>query len=108
MSEWSDWLPFPDLRNEGTFQAPEGPGVGEVHNKRTGEYVVPTASGTLRKWMRSLLPPTVGNGDRHNMRLRQYNLENAADLEYRTIACSSRTEAMRLRGQLCKTRNYLF
>ena len=43
IDEWSDWDDFPDPESGGYLHAPFGPGVYELYNEATGEYVLPGA-----------------------------------------------------------------
>jgi len=83
---WSIWLTFPDPRNQGVLIAPFGPGVYQVRNKNTGEFVLFGKGKNLAYRMTSLLPYPHGQGVRKNLDKREYILNNIENIEYRTMA----------------------
>jgi hypothetical protein len=93
MNPWSEWQSFPDPSDGGYLYAPFGPGVYELRNGATGEYVLFGRSQNVAHRMSSLLPVPIGCGNRHNSKKRQYVLEHLKDIEYRTLACQNDTQA---------------
>lgn len=108
MSNWSEWQPFPAAETNQFLDAPAGPGLYELRNKRTNEYVLVGKSIEVAHRMRSLLPPPYGRGTRNNESKRQYVLDNIGDIEYRTLACTTEDEAKAIEKQLLATGKYLF
>lgn len=105
---WTEWHPIPDPREREFLRAPFGPGVYEIHNRRTDEFILIGEGGHLASRMTSLLPAPLGAGTRHNSAKRDYLLENLADLEYRTLACDSKSEARLVESKRKKEQRYLF
>lgn len=105
MFDWSEWRAFPDPRSGGYLYAPFGPGVYELRNKTTNEFVLFGKSVHVAKRMASLLPAPLGSGTRNNSPKREYVLAHLPDIEYRTKACSSHDEAKAEESLLKKNRH---
>lgn len=108
MSQWSEWLPFPDPRSQGFICAPFGPGVYELRRSDTKEAVLRGQGGNCAYRMASLLPRPLGAGTRNNEVKRAYVLANIPVIEYRTCACPSKEEAKALEGRLNREKPCLF
>ncbi|CAE6767441.1 hypothetical protein R70006_03785 [Paraburkholderia domus] len=106
MPDWSEWRAFPDPRNFGILVAPFGPGVYELRNEDVLVYCGSGGNVALR--MSSLLPTPLGAGTRNNAPLRDYILRNLPRIEYRTLPCSTRTEATTREYELKQASTYLF
>ena len=86
---WSSWKAFPDPRKAEYLHAPFGPGVYELRNTRTCEFVLFGKSKNVAYRMSSLLPPPYGAPGRNNKEKQNYVSDHLADIEYRTKACGS-------------------
>lgn len=107
MSEWSEWRTFPDPERGGYLLAPFGPGVYEIRHRSTGELVLFGQGSHVAYRLTSLFPQPWGRGTRNNNAKRTYMWDNRDDLEYRTLACTSKDEAKAIERTLPKT-NYRF
>ncbi len=105
---WSPWRTFPDPREQAYLYAPFGPGVYELRNSQTGELVLFGRGQNLAYRMTSLLPKPYGAGTRNNADKRKFVLEHLANIEYRTIACTSYTQAKEKERELRTTNDYIF
>jgi len=109
MAHWSEWLSFPNPKKQEYLNAPIGPGVYKLRNKRTGEWVLFGRSKNVAHRMTSLLPVPLGTGTRRNQLKRGYILNHIADIQYCTLACLSEEEAKLEENKLQKSgENYLF
>ena len=86
---WSEWLQFPNPEKKEYLYAPFGPGVYQLRNRKTGQYVLFGTGGNLAYRMSSLLPEPYGEGTRVNLDKSEYVWDNIDDIEYRTIALDS-------------------
>jgi hypothetical protein len=97
---WSDWKHFPDPRSGLALDAPAGCGVFEVRHMATGSQVAFAVSAKVAASLENLVlgqsPGLLSIFTRHRISHRP------ADLEYRTCAAASmseaRAEADRLNG----------
>jgi|TARA_B100001971_G_scaffold194264_1_gene200082 hypothetical protein len=105
---WTNWLPFPSPGNIRNIIAPNGPGVYELKNKVTGEYVLVGISVGIRRRMKSLMPAPYGVGRRNNHMKRQYVLDNYQDIIYRTISTADRVEAEEIERSLLYSGKYIY
>ena len=69
------------------------PGCYELRRGESGKLVLFGVGGHVAKRMSSLLPKPLGTGTRNNAPKRAYCLEHIADLEYRTLPCTTRKDA---------------
>ena len=97
--QWSAWRPFPDPGNGGLLTAPFGPGCYELRHQ-DGNLILFGMGGHVAARMTSLLPPPHGAGTRNNRDKRSYVHKRLATIEYRTIACANRQEALSLEKEL--------
>jgi hypothetical protein len=100
MENWSEWRSFPDPRSCGVLIAPFGPGCYELRRNDTGKKVLFGMGGHLAVRMTALLPRPYGCGTRKNQKKREYVLKFINEIEYRTLACTSRREALECERQL--------
>ena len=105
---WTKWLPFPPPKNIRNIIAPNGPGVYELKNKVTGEYVLVGISVGVRRRMKSLMPAPYGVGRRNNYMERQYVLDNYQNIVYRTISTADRVEAEKIERSLLYSGKYIY
>jgi hypothetical protein len=89
---WSSWKKFPNAERGEHVEAPIGPGIYEVRNMSTGDLAAFDAAGNVAHALSALLrkPPArpwakLFGGDRTGWR--------GNDLEYRTCAAASMSEA---------------
>ena len=92
---WSPWLPFPDPRVGGILRAPFGPGVYELRLAQPdGSPVLVGIGANLSARMASLLPRPLRCGTRNATDKRDFVLANLLQLEYRTLACVTKEDAV--------------
>lgn len=109
MSDWTEWQPFPDPQEGGYLYGPFGPGVYELRNRKTGEFVLFGSGKNLACRMSSLLPSPLGQGTRNNSRKRDYVVRHLSSIEYRTVACKTEAEAKAEEKKLrASGQHYLF
>ena len=104
IGRWSSWKRFPDAINGDSVEAPIGPGVYEVCHIETGEQVAFGYAANVAGALSNLLPPPSARGwpfFRRAVRARYRSNE----LEYRTCAASSATEARNAATQLMGQRH---
>lgn len=92
MQTWSSWKRFPDAQTGELIEAPIGPGVYEVRHTLTGRAV---AFGHASNVAHALTQLKLNGGLGTFARLfrRQPLVSRVSDLEYRTCAASTRSEA---------------
>ena len=105
---WSEWKPFPVPDQIRRITAPLGPGVYELKNHETGEYILVGISINIRNRMKSLMPPPYGVGRRNNYMKRQYVLDNYQDIVYRTVSTADRVEAEDIERSLLYSSKYIY
>jgi hypothetical protein len=98
--DWVKWKPFPNPKRNDFIYAPFGFGVYQLRNKVTGQYILFGEGKNLAYRMSSLLPSQYGQGTRGNKDKRNYVWKNIAEVEYRTVACRSKTEAQSIQKEL--------
>ena len=92
--DWSKWIPMPSPETCRMIKGPEGPGVYQLHNRKTKEFIQFGESKHCMKRMKSLFPKPYGIGTRNNEEKRKYVLENWKDLSFRTYKAKSKVEAV--------------
>ena len=98
---WSEWRPFPDPRLGGILVAPFGTGCYQLRRRSSRRMVLFGHGGNVAARMTSLLPIDLGgSGTRSNSHKREYVKCHLSDIEYRTIPCRSRDEAIKLEREL--------
>lgn len=108
MSEWTNWRPMPPPEDCRLIAAPKGPGVYQIRNKITGQFIQFGIGVECQKRMKSLFPEPYGCGKRNNSSKRQYILANWKSLEYRTLPTTTRDEAKRVEDDIKRQNNHLF
>ncbi|MGA8885319.1 MAG: hypothetical protein WB489_01500 [Pseudolabrys sp.] len=89
---WSTWKRFPDAQSGEHVEAPIGPGVYEVRHTMTGRVVAFGHSGNVANALADLkLNDGVGAFTR--LFRKQPLVSRVSDLEYRTCAATSRSQA---------------
>ena len=106
--DWSEWSPFPDPRNRGILSAPFGPGLYQLRNLETGEYVLFGKGNNLANRMTSLLPPPYGQGTRNNTKKQDYVFTNLSNIQYRTLALNDNLKMKTLELELKYSQDYIF
>ena len=100
---WSEWHDFPSA-GKIEFDATPFAGVYKIRLKGTEIIVNVGYSKELKSRMKTLLPPpTYKSNRRHNMKLRNYILENIDQLEYCTANAKSSEEAIAMKAQILHT-----
>jgi hypothetical protein len=98
---WSTWKRFPDAQSGEHVEAPIGPGVYEVRHTMTGRVVAFGHSGNVANALADL-KLNDGVGAFARLFRKQPLVSRVSDLEYRTCAATScseaRTAAQRLVG----------
>ena len=105
---WSEWRLFPNPEKGDYLCAPFGTGVYQLRNKKTGQYILFGTGCNLAYRMSSLLPELYGAGMRRNTQKREYVLEHINDVEYRTIAFTSKEIAKSFESFVKRQEYYLF
>lgn len=93
---WSYWEPMPSPENCRKIFGPKGPGVYQLKNLQTNEFILFGESIKCRKRMKSFFPKPFGTGIRNNENKRVYVLENWQNLIYRTIETNTKEEAVKI------------
>jgi hypothetical protein len=94
--DWSGWKLIPSPEKCRNIEGPKGPGVYQVKNRKTGEFIQFGESMTCQKIMKSLFPKPYGTGTRNNGEKRDYLLMQWENLDFRTIATNSKEEAVKI------------
>ena len=106
MEEWSSWRPMPSPENCRDLRGPKGPGLYQVRNKETDEYILFGISIQCHDRMKSLYPIPYGVGNRESNDKRQYILKNWMTLEYRTLETKTRVQAAFIEKELKSLNNH--
>lgn len=80
----------------------------ELRHHSTHELILVGYSKNVAYRMTSLLPEPLGRGNRNNVAKRDYVLRHIDDIEYRTLACASASEAKSIEKLLLQTYKYQF
>lgn len=105
---WSEWKLFPDPEKKEYLYAPFWHGVYHLRNSKTNEYVLYGEGGNVAHRMSSILPKPYGQGTRKNENKRKYVLDNLKHIEYRTMACSSKEEALIIQREVKNAYKHIF
>ena len=89
---WSNWKRFPDVTSGESVEAPIGPGVYEVRHAMTGQVIAFGPTGNVAQALSELKLDT-GAGTFAKLFRKQPLVPRVAELEYRTCAAASRSEA---------------
>jgi hypothetical protein len=116
--EWTDWKFFPNpsifkkslpsiLRT--LVKNPDNPGLYQLKNIKTQEFVLFGIGLNIAKRMGSLLPAKNGGvGTRNNHNKREYIWNNIENIQFRTISTSTREEAKIIEDYIKKLNIHLF
>lgn len=107
-NSWTKYSRFPSPLRNGYLNAPFGPGLYELKNKRLKKLVYVGEGIHVSYRMSSLLPKPYGTGTRNNLELRGYIFENFKDIYYRTLACASKTAAKQIQDEMITQNTYIF
>jgi hypothetical protein len=91
MQTWTSWKRFPDAHSGGLVEAPIGPGVYEVRHVDTGEVIAFGHSGSVANAIGEL--KINGKAGVWAKLFHRSASIPVNDLEYRTVATASRSEA---------------
>lgn len=105
-SGWSKWEKFPDHLKGEYLNAPSGPGVYQLRDKKTGELVLFGRGKNVAARMTSLIPD--GQGTRNNQDKKDYVRLHLDDIEYRTIPFSTENEAIEFEKYVRERERYEF
>jgi hypothetical protein len=89
---WSNWKRFPDVASGESVEAPIGPGVYEVRHALTGQVIAFGPTGNVAQALSELKLET-GAGTFAKLFRKQPLVPRVSELEYRTCAAASRSEA---------------
>lgn len=107
--QWNDkWESFPNPEKNDYLNAPLGPGVYQIRTKDTHDYIMFGEGGQTLFRMLSLLPEPFYKGNRNNEDKKDYICDNIDNFEYRTLACSSKEEAVRIQNELKRLKIHKF
>lgn len=107
-NQWSQWLPFPDPKNRGILCAPFGPGVYQLRNNKTNEFVLFGQGKNVSERMTSLLPNQVNSNKRRSEVKKRYVYENLRGIEYRTIALDDKEDAVDFEKYVKQQEKYIY
>ncbi len=96
--QWSEWRKFPDPRKAELLTAPLGSGCYNIRNGT--QLILFGESGHVAERLTTLLPKPLGSGTRYNEAKRVYVLEHLDTIEYQTLACFTKAEAVELERKL--------
>lgn len=108
MKVWTNWKSMPAPENCRKIEGPIGPGVYQIRNKTTNQFIQFGIGGECQKRMRSIFPQPHGTTGRNNHSKRNYILENWKNLEFRTLETNTREEAERIEVGIKAQNNHLF
>ena len=89
---WSTWKRFPDAQSGEHVEAPIGPGIYEVRHTMTGRVIAFGHSGNVANAL-AVLKLNGGASVFSRLFRKRPLVSDVADLEYRTCAAASRSEA---------------
>jgi hypothetical protein len=99
---------MPSPENCRQIEGPSGPGVYQVRNDKTNQFVLFGISNNCRNRMKSFFPPPYGTGKRNNEDKRKYVFRNWQNLQYRTYETTTRDEAKNIEDRLKAQGNHIF
>ena len=105
---WSEWRPFPRPDQKDYLCAPYRFGVYQIRNSKTNQYIMFGEGGHLAHRMSSILPEPHGIRGRKNEKKRQHVWTHLASIEYRTVPCLSKSEALQIQQELKSLGIHLF
>ena len=102
IGQWSSWKPFPDAYHGQHVEAPIGPGVYEVCRSATGEQIAFGYAANVAQALAKVVPSGGRGWPFFGRAARPRYL--SSELEYRTCAATSMTEARIAAEQLLSHR----
>jgi len=115
---WSSWQSMPDPKCYGKSLAVvlqkfvhnhNQPGVYQLRNSKTAEFILFGIGVNLARRMGSLLPKEHGGvGKRRNFRKRDYVWDHLPNIEFRTICCNTRLEAQLIEKEIKNYNTHIF
>ena len=123
---WTEWEPFPNpfsdsfdnLKQFGSLRLrlrdivlkkPKSPGVYQLRNKKTKEFVLFGEGAILFERMCSLLPHEAGGrGNRNNFKKREYVKKNLNEIEFRILHTKTKKEAKKIDNILKSLKIHIF
>ncbi|RZK27197.1 MAG: hypothetical protein EOO43_00420 [Flavobacterium sp.] len=105
---WSRWEKMPLPENCRQISGPIGPGVYQIKNSMTNEYIQFGIGEHCSKRMKSLYPSPYGTGTRNNKPKRDFILAYHQVLEYRTLATTTSKAAKLIENCIKKMKNHYF
>ena len=99
-------MPSPETCRQ--ISGPLGPGVYQVRNKISAQFILFGIGVRCHKRMKSLYPAPYGTGKRNNKEKRAYVLANWQSLEFRTISTETRPDAKAIEDKIREKRDHLF
>jgi excinuclease UvrABC nuclease subunit len=105
---WSNWKPMPSPETCKQIVGPDGPGVYQIRNKKTQQFIQFGIGTECRKRMKSFFPSPYGTGTRNNNDKREFILINWQQLEYRTLETETIEDAKRIEMKLKQQNIHLF
>ena len=105
-SGWSNWEKFPNPVKDEYLNAPIGPGVYQLRNKKTGELIMFGRSKNVAARMTSLIPN--GQGIRNNQDKKDYVRKHLDFIEYRTIPFNTEKEAIEFEKYVKENDEHIF
>jgi hypothetical protein len=104
---WSNWKRFPDAQHGDSLQAPIGPGVYEVRDTASGELIAFDYSAHVASALSELMPDD-SSSTWWRFRHRGQGALRSRNLEYRTCATATKTEAKVVAARLSDRRHSVF
>jgi len=108
MNNWTLWKSMPSPADCRKIEGPEGPGIYQIRNKLSGQFIQFGIGIRCQYRMKSLFPKPFGTGTRNNEDKRKYLLQNWQLLEFRTMATNTREEAKTIEDGIKAQNNHLF
>lgn len=94
-NRWSIWSDLPNPLKGEFLSVPISPGVYQIRNKITGEFVLFGRGGNVANRFCSLYPKNLyGKGNRRNTKKIEYIGQHMTDLEYRIMPTESIEDAI--------------
>jgi hypothetical protein len=104
MHTWSSWKRFPDVRDGTAVEAPIGPGIYEVRHTISGRVVAFGSAGNVARRLAGIKVNGGLGGRLVTLFFGHSSTPRRLDLEYRTCAADSRTQARRSAQHLLNLR----
>lgn len=105
---WTPWTKMPKPENCRFIRGPKGPGLYQIKNVETNQFIQFGIGLRCEERMQSLYPVPYGTSGRDNLSKRNYILNNYIHLEYRTVATTTKLAARCLENHLKSLKIHLF